>query len=160
MNKNWEELERRFDEQFGKPKEGFEIQTIDGREFCMMCGAPTKVDRVYKEIKSFIKSELEAQEEEMLDKFRNDPKYQTPMGVSQWMNHGEKYHYVEFWENKIKEAQKKEMRDEIVEMILSDGIIYCTQHSSNNAYKMCDVCETVKLIKDRMIEIIRSNKNN
>jgi len=38
----------------------------------------------------------------------------VPMGVSQWRNHGEKYHYAKFFEDNKSEIIKKEERQKIL----------------------------------------------
>ncbi len=62
-------------------------------------------------LKTFIENLLTKRENEILDKVRNDPKYQIPMGVSQWLNHGEEYGYEKFWKKEI----LKQNRESIVE---------------------------------------------
>jgi hypothetical protein len=43
----------------------------------------------------------------------------TPMGISQWLNHGIKYEYAKFWSEKEREKVLAEVREKIKKM--SDG---------------------------------------
>ena len=42
---------------------------------------------------------------------------QAPMGVSQWRNHGKKYHYDKYFEDIAKQEGKKEVIEEVKELI-------------------------------------------
>ncbi|MEX0598947.1 MAG: hypothetical protein WD512_20855, partial [Candidatus Paceibacterota bacterium] len=56
------------------------------------------VEQIRDEIKDFI-SDLLSKEREIY--YQKGMEGKAPMGVSQWKNHGDKYHYSEFWKNKL-----------------------------------------------------------
>ena len=87
-NNNWE---KKFDE---IEKEWEKHRTMNT---CSVCDSP----KGHTTIRKFI-SNLLAQEKEKNYK-------DIPMGVSQWRNHGKKWHYWEFWA----EEERKRLLEEV-----------------------------------------------
>lgn len=58
---------KRFREKFGAVDPKYIAGDFEGREFCAMCGSPTKVDKVYQELEAFITAELKAQRKEIIE---------------------------------------------------------------------------------------------
>ena len=71
-------------------------------------------------------------------------------------------HIWEFIEKKLtqfSQLSREEERDRIREIFKKDKIIYCTLHTSNNAYELCDVCSLGKKIKDRILQTLTAKQD-
>ena len=67
--------------------------------------------------------------------------------------------FIEKKLNHISQLSREEERDRIREIFEKDKIIYCTLHTSNDAYELCDVCSLGKKIKDRILQTLTAKQD-
>lgn len=91
------------------------------------------------------------QKEIILDEEKTKKTYDMPMGVSQWRNHGQKWHYWEFWQDELKKEIKKTVETGLKEIIKGEGAYNQDQsiHAANTIENMKEIATNLlKTLED------------
>ena len=90
------------------------LETFCDREKCKQIAEKKEFDSMKEVYKALAESEFIPVSETFF--YRQEAK-QAPMGVSQWRNHGKKYHYDKYFEDIARQEGKKEVIEEVKELI-------------------------------------------